>query len=88
MEESLSNITPADARLKIDLIASISSNSSLATLVERVWLFKREGGQQTEAIHILESMRNEATGKQAEDIVLDLLDFVTGYCSPTIRIWE
>lgn len=88
MKEGLHKITPDGISLKADLVIGLSNNSSLAEMFERIRLFKGNGGQQTEAVRILESVRNEITSEQSEDIVLELMDFVTGYCSPSARIWD
>ena len=55
--------------------------NGVALLIE----FKEAGGTQADAYHLLASLRNEPG--MNEDLVLDLLDLVTGWCYPSNRIW-
>lgn len=45
------------------------------------------GITQTEMLECLSELRNKADDRQ-EDIILDLMDFVTGFCNPTFKIFE
>jgi hypothetical protein len=75
-------------QLKTDLEAALRSDSSLTSGWERLQHYKQSGGTREEALATLESMRDEATDEQTEDRILELMDFVAGFCLPHSRIWE
>jgi hypothetical protein len=54
--------------------------------LERLTQFKREGGSQKDAYSVLERLRSHAGVN--EDDVLDLMDLVSGWCNPSLRIWK
>jgi hypothetical protein len=74
--------------LKMDLQIGIKNALSLSELVGTLREFKREGGSQSEALEVLEALRNESTEEKSEDVLLELMDFVTGFCSPHMRLWN
>ena len=46
-----------------------------------------KGISQAEMLECLSLVRKEADKRQ-EDIILDLMDFVTGFCNPTFKLFE
>lgn len=51
--------------------------------------FKKLGGTQKEAYRYLEELKLEFKGKEnEEDVILELLDYVVGWCRPDLSIWE
>ncbi len=67
----------------------INSNKNLLDLRTEIIAFKNGGGSQQEATRILSELRNDFMGNaEKEDRVLELVDFVSGWCSPSLRIWE
>jgi hypothetical protein len=73
--------------LRSDLLIALESKVTLQELVKRIKKFKEDGGEQSEALKILEDIRQAMSEEASEDIVLELMDFVTGFCSPHMRIW-
>ncbi|MEL6192631.1 MAG: hypothetical protein AAFR66_11300 [Bacteroidota bacterium] len=49
--------------------------------------FKESGGSQDEALRELEELR-KWVGPADEDKILELMDFVSGFCNPKFRIWQ
>lgn len=50
--------------------------------------FKEAGGTRDEAFHILEELRAHAVDEQQEDLILELMDVVCGWCHKDLRIWD
>ena len=51
--------------------------------------FKNQGGSQEEAIEACEKLRNFYSENEIlEDNVLDMLDIITGWCSPDMKVWS
>jgi len=66
---------------------AIQSNESLDSLVTIVRAYKQTGLPQSEAYSSLERIRRK-TAPDKIDLVLDLMDVVSGFCVPNRRIWE
>lgn len=68
---------------------SIDEGKSLIEMREVIVKFKEEGGAQVDAQKTLEALREEyINDEEKEDLLLDLLDFVGGWCRKELRIWE
>ncbi|MGE8035588.1 hypothetical protein B1B04_13690 [Lysinibacillus sp. KCTC 33748] len=50
--------------------------------------YKDAGGKQNDAYVVLESLRGDFKKDSSEDLLLELLDVVTGFCSPHLWIWK
>lgn len=50
--------------------------------------FACDGGRCETAQAILEELRTASEEEPAEDVLLELLDFATGFCQPELRIWS
>ena len=74
--------------LKTKLRTGVENELSLAELLEILREFKREGGSQSEALETLEVLRSQSTDENSEDVLLELMDFVTGFCSPHMSLWN
>lgn len=64
-----------------------NSSNDVIELREVLVKYKEIGINQTEMLNSLLFLR-EKLGEEKEDIILDLLDFVTGFCTPTLKIYE
>ena len=60
---------------------------SRADLVQVLHQFKAAGGMQQDALRVLTHMRSTQVSEQEDDKLLELLDLVTGFCSPHQHIW-
>jgi len=68
------------------LIEAIGRRAPLQDLHALLVAFKNQGGGKQEAHDLLESMRIDAS-EEEKDVILELMDFVAAYCSPSWRIW-
>lgn len=62
-------------------------HDDLLTLRECLLKFKTAGMDKDSMIRGMEKLRNECDAK-IEDILLGLMDFVTGYCNPNLSIFK
>ena len=71
------------------IIQGLKDNKDILELREEIILFKNNGGSQKEAEKILTALRTTYKNNEAkEDKILELLDFVRGWCAAGLRIWE
>jgi hypothetical protein len=66
---------------------AIHSSAPLEQLWQVLHDFKEDGGEQADAYSTLENLRGEA-GSEKEDLLLEAMDFVSGFYSPDARIWS
>jgi hypothetical protein len=74
--------------LKVEIKDALNKQASLQSLREIVCQYKHSGGAQQEAYGILEKIRHECTEEFHEDLILEIMDFVSGFCSKEQRIWD
>lgn len=67
---------------------ALEKKASLQMLREIVWQYKQHGGTQQVAYVTLEKIRQEQTEEPDEDRILELMDFVAGFCTQEQRIWD
>lgn len=77
-----------DESLKPRIKSLISSDASLFSILEELRRMKSEGFEQEVVRKALEDLRRESKSESEEDRILEVLDFVTGFCSPESRVWE
>ena len=70
------------------LVKGIRYKMPLLALREIIVSYKKNGGSQENASRILNNIRDNVKSDEKEDVVLELMDFVTGYCSPKMRVWD
>ncbi len=63
-----------------------SSNSDILILRECLADFKNRGIDEERMYRTLEEMRI-GCDEETKDILLELMDFVSGFCNPTLRIF-
>ena len=73
--------------LQAELQLGVENNLPLIDLWTKIKAFKEQGGQQSEALKILSALRENSQKESHEDVILELMDFVTGFCSPHTMIW-
>ena len=61
-------------------------DANLSYLHDCLIKFKNKGMDQDSMMNSLEQLRNECT-EDEEDIILDLMDLVVGFCSPNLSIF-
>jgi len=74
--------------MKTNIILGLNEGTPFEELYEEIVQFKNAGGKQEEAQLILSEIRTlfEEDGNK-EDMVLNLLDYVTGWCPKGLGIW-
>jgi hypothetical protein len=71
----------------LDALAScVTSRNSLETLYGRVKELAAAGVQQKDMLHVLETLRGKLPADH-EDIVLEVMDCVSGFCQSQWRIY-
>jgi hypothetical protein len=50
--------------------------------------YKASGGLQSVAIEVLDALRAKAPDETKEDLILDLMDIVSGFCRKEVKIWN
>lgn len=73
--------------LEDEIKGALQKQASLPMLREIVCQYKQSGGTQQAAYVILEKIRHEQTEESKEDRILELMDFVAGFCAQNQRIW-
>lgn len=71
-----------------ELEAAIKSDLPLADVVSLLRRFKDQGIAQGDVYAILERWHLAAPNEAADDRILEVADFVAGFCSPQMRIWD
>jgi hypothetical protein len=61
---------------------------SLQMLRGIVCQYKHNGGTQQAAYETLEKIRREQMEESDEDRILELMDFVAGFCAQDQKIWD
>jgi hypothetical protein len=67
---------------------ALQKQASLQMLREIVCQYKRSGGTQQAAYETLEKIRRGQMEEPDEDRILELMDFVAGFCSQDQKIWD
>lgn len=67
----------------------ITNGDNFSKLRLEIVKFEKNGKTQNEALEIVESLLSEfQNDEDANDLLLDLLDCITGWCHPKYRIWN
>ena len=74
--------------LESAITGALKKQASLQMLREIVCQYKQNGGIQQAAYVTLEKIRHEQVEELVEDRLLELMDFVAGFCVLDQRIWE
>jgi len=74
--------------LKQELQLALIQSLTLHKMLDKLREFKIQGGKQTQALRILESLRKTAQQDGQEDKLLEVMDYVVGFCSPNKVIWN
>ena len=74
--------------LENEIQTALKKQVPLPMLREIVQRYKQCGGTQKTAYDALEKIRQDYSDEPCEDLILDLMDFVAGFCSKDQRIWD
>lgn len=73
--------------LSMLLARKMAEGATFAELHEIIQAFARHGGTKDDAEQIINHMRKQDRPEQEDDLLLDLLDVVTGFCQQKWRVW-
>ena len=76
------------SELQRELEGAIRSARPLEEIVALLRQYKAQGVNRDEVYAFLESLRDGASDEAEEDRILEIADFVAGFCSPHMRIWD
>ena len=75
--------------MTVEIKRGINENKNAFELRDLIIEFKKKGGSQKDAHKILEEIKYEfKEDENKEDKILELLDFVCGWCQEQFRIWK
>ena len=74
--------------LEGEIKIALKKQASLQMLREIVYQYKQGGGTQQAAYETLEKIRREQIEEPDEDRILELMDFVAGFCAQDQKIWD
>ncbi|HEX5270455.1 MAG TPA: hypothetical protein VFW33_08215 [Gemmataceae bacterium] len=74
--------------LKQELEAAIRSDSPLEDVVALLRYYKAQGVTREEVYSFLESLRESAADEVTDDRILEVSDFVAGFCAPHMKVWD
>jgi hypothetical protein len=74
--------------LQQELEAAIRSDKPLEEIVAMLRSYKAKGVSQGEVYSLLEDMRDAVADETLQDRILEVADFVAGFCSPHMKIWD
>ena len=80
------------AEIDRDLLAALDARAGLLTLRAILLRYKASGVTAAQVAGLLQELRataQDGTQDEArEDVILDALDMVTGWCTPQLRVWD
>lgn len=80
----MTQASTADLRSALEVL--ISSGADLPQLRGALVEFAARGGSRAKAEAVIRGLRAQFTDEVQEDLVLELLDLVTGWCAPELRV--
>lgn len=80
------------AEIDRDLLAALDARAGLLTLRAILLRYKASGVTAAQVAGLLQELRasaqDGAQDEAREDMILDALDLVTGWCTPQLRVWD
>jgi hypothetical protein len=77
-----------NAQRRQELEAVIKSEKSLEEIVALLRRYKKQGVSQAEVYSFLKSLHEAAPDQATDDRILEVADFVAGFCSPHMKVWD
>ena len=74
-------------KLFSELFKSIARNDTLADLRGHLIDLRNAGVSQDDAVEKLENLRLNPEFSHAEDTIRDVLNYATGHCKGSLRLW-
>jgi hypothetical protein len=77
-----------NAEQQQELERAIKSDKPLGEIVALLRRYKQRGVTQDQVYSFLESLRQSAPDEATDDRILEVADFVAGFCAPHMKVWE
>jgi hypothetical protein len=77
-----------NAERRAELEGAIKSGKSLEDIVVILRRYKEQGVAQGEVYAFLEGLHIAAPDEATDDRILEVADFVAGFCSPHMKVWD
>jgi hypothetical protein len=74
--------------LENELEAAVKSDLPLGEIVALLRRYREQGIGQAEVYAFLECLHQAACDEATDDRILEVADFVAGFCSPHMKIWD
>lgn len=74
--------------MKQELETAIKSDLPLEQVVALLRKYKELGISQQEIYSLLEAWHNSAPDEATDDRILEVADFVAGFCAPHMQVWQ
>jgi len=71
-----------------ELEAAIRSDMPLSGIVSLLREYKKEGVGREDAYSFLEKLRAQISDEALDDRILEVADFVAGFCSAHMKVWD
>jgi hypothetical protein len=80
--------TAMNAERQHELADAISSDMPLEEIVALLRRYKEQSITQDEVYSFLEAFRKTALDEVIDDRILEVADFVAGFCAPHMKVWD
>lgn len=71
-----------------DLLAALDTRAGLLALRAILLRYKASGVTAAQVAALLQELRDATQDGAREDVILDALDMVTGWCTSQLRVWD
>ncbi|NHQ89874.1 hypothetical protein [Janthinobacterium lividum] len=71
-----------------DLLAALDARAGLLTLHAILLRYQASGVTAAQVASLLHELRPATQEGALDDVILDALDIVTGWCGPQLRVWS
>jgi hypothetical protein len=71
-----------------ELEAAIKSDKPLDEIVTMLRQYKQQGVTQGEVYSFLEALHQATPDETTDDRILEVADFVVGFCAPHLKVWD
>lgn len=76
------------AGIDSELRTALDARAGLLALRAILLRYKASGVTAAQVAGLLHDMRTATHDEALEDVILDALDMVTGWCGPELRVWD
>lgn len=76
------------AGIDSELRTALDARAGLLALRAILLRYKASGVTAAQVAGLLHDMRAATQDEALEDVILDALDMVTGWCGPELRVWD